>query len=81
MAEAASRRPLIAERSGFDLESVPVRLVVDVVALGRVLLLRLLQFYTVLPPICQYKRAKPGNPSTMRGTYGVLEGVALAVCQ
>jgi hypothetical protein len=35
MAEAAGRRPLIAERSGFDLESVPVRLVVDIVALGQ----------------------------------------------
>lgn len=35
MAEGASRRPLIAERSGFDLESVPVRLVVDVVRLGQ----------------------------------------------
>jgi len=36
MAEAASRRPLIAERSGFDLESVPVQLVADIVALGQV---------------------------------------------
>ena len=83
MAEADSRQSLIAERSGFDLESVPVRLVVDVVALGQVFLLRLLQFSTVcvLPPMCQYKRAKPGNPSTMQGTQGVLEDVALAVCQ
>jgi hypothetical protein len=35
MAEAASRRPLIAERSGFDLQSGPVRFVVDKGALDR----------------------------------------------
>jgi hypothetical protein len=35
MAEAASRRPLIAERSGFDLQPGPVRFVVDKVVLGQ----------------------------------------------
>ena len=54
MAEAASRRPLIAERSGFDLQSGPVRFVVDKVALGQVFFLRLPQFSIVCvkPPMC-----------------------------
>jgi hypothetical protein len=68
MAEAASRRPLIAERSGFDLESVPVRLVVDIVALGQVFLLRFFQFSTVSCHQCASKSANPANSSTMRGT-------------
>jgi len=49
MAEAASRRPLIAERSGLDLESVPVRLVVDVVTLGQFFVAIASVFHCICP--------------------------------